>query len=587
VVRAGIVGLTLMLATAARAERVALDPANHPRIVHGLDTHAFPTAGALLYSQGGAITPDNAGSWCSGTLIGCESFLVAAHCVDDPDPSHYLVYLQHAGLLPVASITRHPSYLDATFPRFDAAVIKLGSWVTGVTPTPINLIDPLPFVPADGTIVGFGQTHGGANDYGIKRVGTVQTRSCPADVPSGATDSDVVCWSFSAPSGPLGTDANTCNGDSGGPLFLDLGSGPVVAGITSGGSSGDCLAVDHSYDANVFTHRNFILAALAGDSASSCGGLPPADSAAATVIGDDGALSGAHTSDSYTVSVPVGANALRVALNGEDNGSFNVNLYVKQGAGASSSTYDCKADGLSVFGACSVDLPAAGTWSIAVERAAGTGDYQLTTTIFGGAAPVCGNDRREFNEACDGTDAALCPTRCAGDCSCPTPVCGNGVSEPGEQCDGADATSCPGQCDSGCHCPVSCTQGDLVDVMMRVDASRYRVRGRVLNFDGVLNGADPRLGFRLTLTQGSNAVAVDIPANDPGWAPSNAGRGLFRWKGSRNGITLIKALDRSARNGTWRFTVSGGTVPGAGNIDVGQPVDIKLSVDGACTRTTY
>ena len=107
---------------ARRARRAR--PAARPRIVNGLDTHGYPTAGALLY---GGATCDNAGTWCSGTLIGCETFLVAAHCVVDLDPSHYLVYLQHAGLVPVASITRHPSYLDADFPLFDVAVIKLGT----------------------------------------------------------------------------------------------------------------------------------------------------------------------------------------------------------------------------------------------------------------------------------------------------------------------------------------------------------------------------------------------------------------------------------------------------------------------------
>jgi hypothetical protein len=552
---AAIAGLAaLLLAPAARAEHVVLDPGHFPRIVNGIDTHDFPTAGGLLYSLGGPITQDNAILWCSGTLIGCETFLVAGHCVDDQTAGHYVVYLQNAGLVSVTSITRHPSYHDATFPLFDVAVIKLGALVTGIDPSPINQTDPLPFVPAAGTIVGFGQTEGSANDYGIKRVGAVQTVSCPPDVPSGATDADVVCWNFAAPIGPPGSDSNTCNGDSGGPLFLDLGAGQVVAGVTSGGNSANCLPTDHSYDANVFTHRSFILGELGADSTAACGGLAPVGDAQTTVIEHDGTLASANPSAAFTVTVPAGANALRVTLNGEDNGFFDVNLYVKQGLGAGPSSFDCKADGASVFGSCNADLPAAGTWSIAVERgdaAIGAGQYQLTATIFGGAAPVCGNGTREFNEDCDGTDAALCP----------------------------------GQCDATCHCPEICTQDDFTDVKARVDAMRFKVRGRLLNSGGAFTGADPRQGFTLRLSQGANALTVTVPANDPGWASSKPARGRYKWVGTQNGITHVKAI-HSAKTDMWKIVVIGKAVPGAGSIDVSQPVDIELTIAGACTTTT-
>jgi len=580
-VAAAVAALT---AGSARAARVDLDPATAPRIVNGVDTHAYPTAGALLYGFNGPATPDNAISWCSGTLIGCSTFLVAAHCVDDLDPTHYLVYLQHAGLVPVASITRHPSYREVTFPAFDAAVIKLGTWVTGVTPTLINQTDPLPFVPATGTIVGFGETRGGANDYGIKRAGTVHTESCPAAV--GVSNSDVVCWTFQNPLGAPGTNSDTCFGDSGGPLFLDLGAGPVVAGITSGGTSNNCLPADDSFDANVFTHRAFILGQLDGDSTSACGGLPPIGDAQTTVASNDGTLSASHPSDTYTVNVPAGANALRVVLNGQDSGSFDVNLYVKQGPGASPSSFDCKADGRSVFGGCTVNLPAAGTWSIDLERTLGTGQYQLTTTIFRGPAPTCGNNTREFNEVCDGTDAAQCPGICRPDCTCPLPVCGNGVVEQGEQCDGADDASCPGQCSAACQCPVPCTQGDLIAIVSRLNAVRFKVRGTVID-PAAFNGADPRQRFTLTLAQGGNTVTVDIPANDPGWAMSRPTKGRYLWSGDLNGIRRVKAIDHTVKDGTWKILVAGKAVPGASGIDVKQPVVYTLTVGAACTTTTF
>ena len=70
--------------------------------------------------------------------------------------------------------------------------------------------------PAPGamdTIVGFGRAGGDSQDYGLKRVATVTTAACVDDI----SDLTSVCWQFAGPGG------NTCNGDSGGPLFTDAG----------------------------------------------------------------------------------------------------------------------------------------------------------------------------------------------------------------------------------------------------------------------------------------------------------------------------------------------------------------------------
>jgi hypothetical protein len=305
-------------------------------VENGIYIHGYPSVGGLLYSGNTAINSDNAILWCSGTLIGCNTFLVAGHCVDDAVAGHYLVYLQHVGLLPVASITRHPSYLDSSFPLFDVAVLKLATWATGVAPSLVNQTDPAPFVDgADGIIVGFGETEGFMNDYGIKRGGTVQTVNCPTGLPSAATNSDVICWIFSDPIDPPGTDSNTCNGDSGGPIFMDFGSGTVVAGVTSGGTSGNCLPEDDSYDANVYTHRAFILGQLGSDSTAACGVLAPVEDAQTTVTDIKPAPGWVES----VRRLHDHGNALAkrcVALNGEDNGLFDIDLR-EAGTGASSS----------------------------------------------------------------------------------------------------------------------------------------------------------------------------------------------------------------------------------------------------------
>ena len=98
--------------------------------------------GALL--QG--FNSDSAGTYCSGTLIGCETFLTAAHCVDGFGPDDMWVFVPSAGLLPVSSIAIHPDY---DFPIADVAVLKLATPVNGVAPSRINTVGPPPFTHCD------------------------------------------------------------------------------------------------------------------------------------------------------------------------------------------------------------------------------------------------------------------------------------------------------------------------------------------------------------------------------------------------------------------------------------------------------
>ena len=318
-------------------------PAPSPRIVNGVFTGAYPTVGALLEG----VDPVEGSTWCSGTMIGCETFLTAGHCVcntvgsecqpggiAEPDPSDFAVFLQHAGFFEVVSIAVHPSY---DFPGADVAVLKLGQPVTAIRPTPINTVQS----PPDGssaTIVGFGRSGGGTFDYGLKRVGAVETEAfgCGADQ---------VCWEFDSPIGPPGEDANTCNADSGGPLFWDAGAGDVVAGITSGGLSVSCDPNDFSYDANVFSYRSFIQAAGGADLAeTSCGDGPQVGDPQVAVTPIEGSLSGSNPNDTFAIAVGEGATSLRVALNASEQSSSDFDLYIRQGSPPTTAQFDCKGD---------------------------------------------------------------------------------------------------------------------------------------------------------------------------------------------------------------------------------------------------
>src|SRR6185436_9409230 len=118
--------LGLAIVLAVRAAVAAQAP-----IVNGLETADFPAVGGLLSPS----NPDRAALVCSGTLIGCRTFLTAAHCVEGSTPGGFVVFLQHVGFVGVSAIALHPSY---DYPVGDVAVLTLAAPVSGVHPASID-----------------------------------------------------------------------------------------------------------------------------------------------------------------------------------------------------------------------------------------------------------------------------------------------------------------------------------------------------------------------------------------------------------------------------------------------------------------
>lgn len=441
-----------------------------PRIVNGILDHQHYTTGMLV--DGPNIA--NAALICSGTLIGCKTFLTAAHCVeDDTNPANYGVFLQHAGVIGVRSISVHPDY---SFPVADVAVLELSTAVTNIAPTAINSTAK-PSFNSVGEIVGFGRTSDNADESGLKYRGNVSIGSCSG---AGVSDITSVCWTFADPVGSPGTDANTCNGDSGGPLFVDFGGGPVVAGITSGGESFDCQPLDVSYDANVHHYRAWIQQVGGSDLAStSCGGGPQLGDADSDVYGASGVLNGTNRSDLLSFQVVPGTTQLRVALNAVDDGTSDFDIYVRAGSPATTTSFDCKADGVGQLGYCAFDDPADGTWYAFVNRASGSGTYQVTATTIGvgcdegqscddgqsctsndtcnggacNGAPVANGTSCNDDNTCTATDSCQ-----AGSCIGSGSTCGDSVVQSCEQCD-------DGNTDNGDACRSDCTLPDPADII--------------------------------------------------------------------------------------------------------------------------
>lgn len=586
-------GWTALALTAALTATLASAPGAHAgtRIVNGLNTQDFPTTGALLYSGGAAISPANAASQCTGTLIGCQTFLTAAHCVDDTTASHYWVYLQNGGLHVVSSITAHPSY-NSNLSAHDIAIVKLSAPVTGIDPTTINSTHDLDAmgVGLGGIVAGFGRT-GSGSDYGVKRYGGITTADCDTGATNGEGNDRLVCWNYDSTVGAPGTDSNTCNGDSGGPLFMTFSGSEQIVGVTSAGTATNCGVGDHSWDASVYFNAAWIAGQIGADSTAACGSIPPVGDPMVTTTADSGTLSSGNTSDAFEVTLTGAPQLVRFTLNGTDDGSFNPNFFVKQGSGASAANFDCKADAASVFGACEFASPAAGTWSVFVQRGAGSGEYQVTTTVFGGDPPVCGDNAATGNEECDGTDDTACPGACLGDCSCPAPVCGDNAATGAEQCDGSDDAACPGACLGDCSCPQACTTGPLYFLTFVSDAARFSYKAQLRDDSSTLGSLDPHdAAFELSVTDGTGLVDLSIPANDAGWIKVDPVRRKYGWKGDGglDGLTRVKLVYKATASPPyWLVNVKGKAVTGAGSIDLVQAIDFRLGVDGTCHLETW
>jgi hypothetical protein len=371
---------------------VATDSDPQQRIVNGLTTVGFPTTVALLF--GGSSSGDGE-AFCTGTLVGCQTVLTAAHCVCDHNPggvdgalcqpggvnltnaASVRVFAQSGGVFQVSSIDvpAHFEFGD----EGDVALLHLGSAVNGIAPTKINL-QGTPAMGAAGQIVGFGRSTGGASDTGIKRFGAVTVAPCTS-VP----EATHVCWDFDAPLGPPGEDSNTCQGDSGGPLFADPGAGVVVAGVTSGGPNVQCGTPDNPFDADVFVERAWIQTDGGADLESeSCGPLSQVGAPEVQLLFGEGVLDSSTTTEqTWLADVPVGAEHLRVTLNGQENGS-DFDLYVRHGDLPSDDVYDCRPFRDGHVEVCDFPLPASGSWFVRVKRFGGPAAlYQTTVTVFG------------------------------------------------------------------------------------------------------------------------------------------------------------------------------------------------------------
>jgi len=183
-------------------------------IVNGQETSDYPATGLMLH--------DGQGS-CTGTLVAPRTVLTAGHCVEQADPSSLSFGFgaaedQLEQVVQVVSAVQHPNW-DSQQLANDVAVLTLAE------DAPVQRVSMNPkmdssWVGKTVTLVGFGVTDGPSQTgFGTKRM---------VDVTIDQVDATSLHYTTEQ-------GKTACNGDSGGPAFVEENGNLLVVGVTSYG----------------------------------------------------------------------------------------------------------------------------------------------------------------------------------------------------------------------------------------------------------------------------------------------------------------------------------------------------------------
>jgi secreted trypsin-like serine protease len=235
------------------------------------DGNGHPNVGALLAKR----TDGSLRIICSGTLVTTRVFLTAGHCTSfmesrgqfdayvtfDPnfgtDPDHNIFSTPYHGRV-ITNPDWHVPYQN------DTAIVLLDKAVKGITPAKIASRGLLDTLKKNGTIddydylnVGYGSaeqivvpTVGPTFPFDGIRKWTISKFS--------ALDPEFIHLNQNLFQGNSGTGY----GDSGGPTFLDTGSGPVVVSVVSTGDV-PCYATSVNERVDTDNAQNFLAPYLA------------------------------------------------------------------------------------------------------------------------------------------------------------------------------------------------------------------------------------------------------------------------------------------------------------------------------------
>lgn len=356
----------------------------------------YPAVGAILTTSADDVLQVG----CTGTLIAPNLVLTAAHCtVILADIK--AVYFPHAGVFELA---RAPIVHDdftptlRLLPDADLAILVLAGPVTGIRPAKINdsrsVIDGI-----EGRIVGYGARKYYADQSspaagavlgradvlaasGLKIRARIRTSPC-----AGENTSRAICWLFKD-TRKSGQEAfgTTCKGDSGGPLFVAIGSESILYGVTSGGDlQKPCASGSHAFDVNVEKFAPWIkkhIAELGTNPASALAdNLDPTTNGDArfTLVGEYERFAGTRFEWEKSIDVQDNLEMLRVAVNSTMRG-VRVGIEARD-QGGSVQTLTCLPNSLGNVSFCEVRRPQQGKWTL-VFRGDVDKEFQAVVTTF-------------------------------------------------------------------------------------------------------------------------------------------------------------------------------------------------------------
>jgi len=239
--------LVLVLAVTFAGCDTFVDPASTQNaIVGGNLTTAHPAVVALVTPALECGTVPEV--LCTGTLVGPRTVVTAAHCVDVAPAGTLQIHIgtdatdaSSGRRVEVIDQIAHPGYVTLAH---DIAVLELAEAVPGPFVALHDGVLDNSFLGAQAVMVGFGADDNGV--LGFKREGTADITDIGADL-------------FVLTPAP----GNSCGGDSGGPVLIDVAGELVLAGVTSFGDPTCTISASNTrVDANRADFLDATIAAI-------------------------------------------------------------------------------------------------------------------------------------------------------------------------------------------------------------------------------------------------------------------------------------------------------------------------------------